>query len=324
MVTSSSASQHLAPDALSSETDPFKVLNLKRDASPEEATKAYRRCMRLYHPDLAPESDRDERQKAASRINEAIQQVRDGWIPPSSKPKPDPTEKSRSTPDPAAYAPPPPPKTSQFQYDQPRYTTPTPEKAPSPSSDEFSTTPLPEEERERLRRSRLRSVFSPDYSRGDRHGRPSRTQRKRPKLEVKPTAVWIVGPATIFLAVGFLMQWIRESELTREVLDDFQIGIDLVELTRIQWAVGAGIVAVVLLILSKKLATGYVAMGHYPSVALYGSILLLATLPEMIFLHPLVILMIPLFSLWGYLAYRLRIRRALKQSERLQRRSERV
>ena len=61
--------------------DPYEVLGLKRGASDEEVTKAYRNLAKKYHPDLNP-GDETAAQKM-SEINEAYDRIRNGDTGPS-------------------------------------------------------------------------------------------------------------------------------------------------------------------------------------------------------------------------------------------------
>ena len=59
--------------------DPYELLGLPEDATPEDAKKAWRRLAREHHPDLNPDDpDAAERFKA---IQEAYESVRDGKAP---------------------------------------------------------------------------------------------------------------------------------------------------------------------------------------------------------------------------------------------------
>ena len=49
--------------------DPYKVLGLEQDASPDDVKKAYRKMAKLYHPDLHP-NDPDIHDKM-NAVNEA-------------------------------------------------------------------------------------------------------------------------------------------------------------------------------------------------------------------------------------------------------------
>lgn len=54
--------------------DYYETLGLKRDASPEEVRKAYRKLARKYHPDVALEPDAETRFK---EVNEAFEVLKD-------------------------------------------------------------------------------------------------------------------------------------------------------------------------------------------------------------------------------------------------------
>jgi hypothetical protein len=59
--------------------DPYTVLGLAADATPAEAEAAYRRLMRVHHPDLhqdAPESVRAAAELRTMALNGAIHQIR--------------------------------------------------------------------------------------------------------------------------------------------------------------------------------------------------------------------------------------------------------
>lgn len=56
--------------------DPYEVLGLKRDATQEEVTAAYRRLAKKYHPDLNP-GDRNAQNKMAE-INVAYEEIKSG------------------------------------------------------------------------------------------------------------------------------------------------------------------------------------------------------------------------------------------------------
>ncbi len=56
--------------------DPYEVLGVRRGASQEEVTTAYRRLAKKYHPDLNPH-DRDA-QKRMSEINVAYEDIKSG------------------------------------------------------------------------------------------------------------------------------------------------------------------------------------------------------------------------------------------------------
>ena len=53
--------------------DPYETLRVKRDASPDDIRKAYRRLAKKLHPDLNPgNKDSEERFKEASLANELL------------------------------------------------------------------------------------------------------------------------------------------------------------------------------------------------------------------------------------------------------------
>ena len=54
-------------------TDPYKVLGVSRDATPEEIKKAYRKKAKEYHPDLHP--DEPDIAKKMSEVNEAYDMI---------------------------------------------------------------------------------------------------------------------------------------------------------------------------------------------------------------------------------------------------------
>ena len=56
--------------------DPYKVLGLSYGATDEEVTKAYRKLVKKYHPDLHPGDA--EAAKKMSEINEAYDQIKSG------------------------------------------------------------------------------------------------------------------------------------------------------------------------------------------------------------------------------------------------------
>ncbi len=56
--------------------DPYKVLGLSYGATDEEVTKAYRKLVKKYHPDLHP-GDEEAAQKM-KEINEAYDQIKNG------------------------------------------------------------------------------------------------------------------------------------------------------------------------------------------------------------------------------------------------------
>jgi DnaJ like chaperone protein len=56
--------------------DPYAVLGVPRDASPEEITRAYREQMKRYHPDRVADLG-DELQRVAHRKTLAIQRAYD-------------------------------------------------------------------------------------------------------------------------------------------------------------------------------------------------------------------------------------------------------
>ncbi len=56
--------------------DPYKVLGLSYGATDEEVTKAYRKLVKKYHPDLHP-GDKEAARKM-SEINEAYDQIKSG------------------------------------------------------------------------------------------------------------------------------------------------------------------------------------------------------------------------------------------------------
>ena len=58
--------------------DPYKVLGLSYGASEEEVTKAYRKLVKKYHPDLHPGDQ--EAAKKMQEINEAYDQIKNGTI----------------------------------------------------------------------------------------------------------------------------------------------------------------------------------------------------------------------------------------------------
>ena len=58
--------------------DPYKVLGLSYGASDEEVTKAYRKLVKKYHPDLHPGDQ--EAAKKMQEINEAYDQIRNGTV----------------------------------------------------------------------------------------------------------------------------------------------------------------------------------------------------------------------------------------------------
>ena len=53
--------------------DPYEVLGISRDASPDEVKKAYRKKAREYHPDLHP--DDEEAARMMNEINEAYDRI---------------------------------------------------------------------------------------------------------------------------------------------------------------------------------------------------------------------------------------------------------
>lgn len=53
--------------------DPYKILGIKRDASKEEAKKAYKRLAKKYHPDLNP--DNKEAEEKFKEVNEAWDRI---------------------------------------------------------------------------------------------------------------------------------------------------------------------------------------------------------------------------------------------------------
>lgn len=61
--------------------DPYKVLGLSYGASEEEVTKAYRKLVKKYHPDLHP-GDKEAARKM-SEINEAYEQIKSGNVNPN-------------------------------------------------------------------------------------------------------------------------------------------------------------------------------------------------------------------------------------------------
>lgn len=56
--------------------DPYQVLGVSRDASEEEITKAYRKLVKKYHPDLNPGDAEAERKMR--EINEAYDKIKKG------------------------------------------------------------------------------------------------------------------------------------------------------------------------------------------------------------------------------------------------------
>ena len=56
--------------------DPYKVLGLSYGATDEEVTKAYRKLVKKYHPDLHPGDE--EAARKMSEINEAYDQIKSG------------------------------------------------------------------------------------------------------------------------------------------------------------------------------------------------------------------------------------------------------
>ncbi|MEE0706511.1 MAG: DnaJ domain-containing protein, partial [Adlercreutzia sp.] len=53
--------------------DPYKVLGVSRDASPDEVKKAYRKKARENHPDLNPDDPGAE--ERLKEINEAYERI---------------------------------------------------------------------------------------------------------------------------------------------------------------------------------------------------------------------------------------------------------
>ena len=54
--------------------DLYAVLNVSRDASPEEITKAYRKLAFVFHPDKHPAADlKDGAQEAFAKLQEAYE-----------------------------------------------------------------------------------------------------------------------------------------------------------------------------------------------------------------------------------------------------------
>ena len=53
--------------------DYYQILNIKRDASPEEIKKAYRKLARKYHPDVNPgDKQSEERFKKISQAYDVL------------------------------------------------------------------------------------------------------------------------------------------------------------------------------------------------------------------------------------------------------------
>ena len=55
--------------------DYYKILDLKKDATPEDIKKAYRKLARKHHPDLNPNNE--EANKKFQQINEANEVLSD-------------------------------------------------------------------------------------------------------------------------------------------------------------------------------------------------------------------------------------------------------
>ena len=53
--------------------DPYKVLGVSRDATPDEVKKAYRKKARENHPDLNPDDPNAE--ERLKKINEAYERI---------------------------------------------------------------------------------------------------------------------------------------------------------------------------------------------------------------------------------------------------------
>lgn len=58
--------------------DPYQILGVSRNASEEEITKAYRKLVKKYHPDLNP-GDK-EAAKKMSEINDAYDKIKNGTV----------------------------------------------------------------------------------------------------------------------------------------------------------------------------------------------------------------------------------------------------
>ncbi len=58
--------------------DPYKVLGISSEATDEEITKAYRKLVKKYHPDLHPGDE--EATKKMSEINEAYDRIKSGNV----------------------------------------------------------------------------------------------------------------------------------------------------------------------------------------------------------------------------------------------------
>ena len=58
--------------------NPYEVLGLSYGATDEEVTKAYRKLVKKYHPDLHPGDE--EAAKKMREINEAYDQIKNGTV----------------------------------------------------------------------------------------------------------------------------------------------------------------------------------------------------------------------------------------------------
>lgn len=101
-------------------TDPYLVLGVPADATPEQLRAAYRRRIRQTHPDMGGDP------ADAARVNQAWALLNDPHSPPTSTPEPDPT------PDPGAGSPHAPPADTTHSQPPP----PTPNIPPEVTDEE--------------------------------------------------------------------------------------------------------------------------------------------------------------------------------------------